>query len=249
MIQVSNLQITSIAEMNESNLLVIGSSNNKVYLLNTTLGKATSSFEAHEDSVVALFYSQSRGILITNSADSTYKTWNVAKSTKLPLHIYYDTENSIVSADYREEDNLHICVDQDGNLILRVLNKGNELNKLFLENANEDTFVKFDQSNNNQFFVGTEEKLDVYDARMNKIIVSYPKWNSVKGLANDSEKAMIFMKYKPLSLSKFDEGDKVVKEWDNFGELTHLKMRTEKNNNNGIIILGNENGDVYYSKI
>ena len=101
MIQVSNLQITSIAEMNESNLLVIGSSNNKVYMLNTTLGKATSTFEAHEDSVVALFYSQSRGILITNSADSTYKTWNVANSTKLPLHIYYDTENSIVSADMR----------------------------------------------------------------------------------------------------------------------------------------------------
>ena len=61
------------------------------------------------------------------------------------------------------------------------------MTKLFLENANEDTFVKFDQSNNNQFFVGNEDKLDVYDARMNKIIVSYPQWNSVKGLENDCE--------------------------------------------------------------
>ena len=96
--------------------------------------------------------------------------------------------------------------------------------------------------------MGNEGKLDVYDARMNKIIVSYPQWNSVKGLVNDCEKAMVFMKDQPLSLSKFDDGDKVIKEWDNFGELTHLKMRTEKNNQ-GIIILGNENGDVYYSEI
>ena len=246
MIQISNLALTSIAEMNESNLLIIGSANNKVYLLNTTLGKATSSFEAHEDSVVALFYSQSRGVLITNSADSTYKTWNLQNSTKLPLHIYYDTENSIVSADYREEDNAHICVDQDGNFVYRILDKSNECTKLLLDVPSEETFVKFDSTNRNQYYIGNEEKCDLYDGRMNKVISSFA-WENVKGVINDTDKAIVMMKEKSLMLTALSNEKDIVKEWDEIASPTHLRMKAKEGN--GVIIVGNENGDVYYSEL
>ena len=55
------------------------------------------------------------------------------------------------------------------------------------------------------------------------------------------------MKEKSLMLTALSNEKDIVKEWDEIASPTHLRMKAKEGN--GVIIVGNENGDVYYSEL
>ena len=40
----------------------------------------------------------------------------------VPIQVYSDAESAIISCDYREDDDYHICIDTERNLVLRRIN-------------------------------------------------------------------------------------------------------------------------------
>ena len=69
----------------------------------------------------------------------------------------------------------------------------------------------------------------------------------MKGVINDTDKAIVMMKEKSLMLTALSNEKDIVKEWDEIASPTHLRMKAKEGN--GVIIVGNENGDVYYSEL
>ena len=248
MISLCNLKISSMDEINNTSVIAIGSANNKLYIFNTNFGRATSNIEAHEDSIISVFYSKTLNKLITDSSDSTYKLWDVS-SLKIPVQTYYDTDNPIITADFRKDDNYHICIDQDGTCVLRKINDDQSLTR-FNVVPNDTNYVKFDMSNPNQFFIANNEQFDVYDIRMNQSLESFYNWvYHPLGIENDNE-SILLMTSEMLMTSKFKESGSIVNKWEDMGQLTHLRMKVNDNlQDKAIVIVGNENGDVHYAEI
>ena len=220
LLQISNLSLTSIAEMNETNSVVIGSANNKMYLLNTTLGKATSSFEAHEDSIVGIFYSQKLNKVISDGADSVYKVWDVNK--KMAIQSYFDTDSQIVTCDYRDEDSMHICIDTDGALAIRSLSPDKLVFKLNLESSSFYC-ARFDKNDLNKYYISSENGLDIYDIRMNRIIDTATDWNDMKYFINGYTYFFVDSQNdEKLSLREYEKYDSYVKKYDQFGNVSHI---------------------------
>ena len=245
MAQICNLSLNCMSPINENNLIAIGASDNKVYILNTTLCKAQNKFEAHEDSVINLFYSHSINKLITDGADSTYKIWDL-NDTKYPIHTFYEVESPIISCDYRDIDQLHLCLDSEKNFVLRKIDKS--INEYFKLNLNDKStnFVKFNKNNLNEYFISSKNKFDIYDIRMNKIIYSLEKYGKVLFCENDSENIIIANKDKAFITKLYD--NEILKEYQ-FGDISYMYYKKIKieNNEKNLLCIGNEIGDLYYS--
>ena len=87
--------------------------------------------------------------------------------------------------------------------------------------------------------------------RNNKIIESYQNFGRVSLFEIDSTHNLISNK-QSLFLTNSDNYE-IVKEWNDLVEISSLYLEEykdkESNENNNIVIVGNEKGDVYYSKI
>ena len=87
--------------------------------------------------------------------------------------------------------------------------------------------------------------------RNNKIIESYQNFGRVSLFESDSTHNLISNK-QSLFLTNSNNYE-IVKEWNELGEISSLYLEgykdKESNENNSIVIVGNEKGDVYYSKI
>ena len=244
--KISDLSLNSITNLNSNNSIAIGGADNKVYIVNTILCRATSKFEAHDDSIVSVFFSKNLKKLITDGMDSNYKLWDI--SEKIPIKVYYDTESQIISCDFRTEDDFHICLDNDKYLVIRKIDTMNtDCYKIVLDDKTT-SFVKFNKFNPNEYVVGSKTKFDFYDIRTNKIIESYDNFGRVNLFESDSTHHLISNK-KSLFLTK--NNCEIIKEWNELGDISSLYMEgykeKESNNNISIVIIGNEKGDVYYS--
>ena len=245
--KISDLSLNSITNLNSNNSIAIGGADNKVYIVNTILCRATSKFEAHDDSIVNIFYSKNLKKLITDGMDSNYKLWDISEKT--PIKVYYDTESQIISCDFRTEDDFHICLDNDKYLVIRKIDTINtDCYKIVLDDKTT-SFVKFNKYNLNEYVVGSKTKFNVYDFRTNKIIESYENFGRVNLFESDSTHNLISNK-QSLFLTKSSNCE-IIKEWNELGEISSLYMEgykeKESNDNVSIVIIGNEKGDVYYS--
>lgn len=243
-LQIANLKLTSIAEINDSNSVVIGSANNKMYLLNTTLGKATNSFEAHEDSITGVFYSQSLNKIISDGADSVYKLWDVNK--KIPIQSYFDTDSQIVTCDYRDDDQMHMCIDSDGALAIRNMKSDKLMLKMNLDCSNY-FYAKFDINELNKYYIANENGIDFYDLRMNKIIDSVGNWSDSKLFLNEGNYFLMTDQEEDLlTLREYENYESNLKSFEQFGKITHIRPKYFKNKQKKIIICGNNEGDIFY---
>ena len=247
--KISDLSLNSITNINSNNSIAIGGADNKVYIVNTILCRATSKFEAHDDSIVNIYYSKNLKKLITDGRDSNYKLWDITEKT--PIKVYYDTESQIISCDFRQEDDFHICLDNDKYLVIRKIDTSNtDCYKVVLDDKTT-SFVSFNKYNNNEYVVGSKTKFDVYDMRNNKIVESYQNFGRVSLFESDSTHNLISNK-QSLFLTNSNNYE-IVKEWNELGEISSLYLEgykdKESNEHISIVIVGNEKGDVYYSKI
>jgi WD40 repeat protein len=217
-----------------------------VHIFNTSLGKELTNFYAHEDSIVKLFYSAQNNFIITDGADSTCKVWDLSNSNKIPTVVHYDTESTIVSADYRHKDSLHLCIDEDGQFVIRNMKQEKEFKKIKLPKENYK-FVKFNPLNESQYFIGSEESFKIFDIRTNLEINTIDEFKNSIEIFNDSSKCLL-VREEGLELYSYS-GKEVQKEkeWVDFGMVTHLNMNTVNYSNPEVLVIGNETGDVYLS--
>lgn len=244
LLQVTNLGLTSITELNDSNSVIVGSANNKIYIVNTTLGKATSSFDAHEDSVVGVFYSQKLNKIISDGKDSVYKIWDVNK--KIPLQSYFDTDSPIITCDYRDEDGMHMCIDSDGAFALRNMVTDKIVLKFNMDYSNFYC-ARFDPTDLNKYYIANETSLDIFDLRMNRLVESISDWNDAKLFTNEGNYFLVAdQENDALSLREYGNYGDYLSKFEKLGKVSHIRYRNIKNKQMQVIICGNKDGDVFY---
>jgi WD40 repeat protein len=185
-------------------------------------------------------------MLVTDGADSTYKIWDLTNNNKIPTVVYYDTESPIVSADFRPKDNLHICLDSDGNIITRNVKNQKECikNRITKEHFN---YVKFNPLNDFQYFICTESYFKIYDLRNNIEIGSVREFSNSIDIVNDSKNYLLTFNQGLKLFSFKNHTEELNREWNEFGNVSFCNMGFFNYTNPDVIVVGNENGDVFYS--
>jgi len=172
----------------------------------------------------------------------------MTNNNKVPIVVYYDTETSILASDYRSSDNLHICIDEAGHFVMRNLNNEKECNKVKLPHYNYK-ILKFNPIYPNQYFIGHENSLKIYDIRNNLEIDSIEEFGNALDVFNESNKFLI-VKEEGLELyNYYNLKIEKEKEWKDFGCVSHVNLNTINLNNPDIILVGNESGDLFHSSI
>jgi hypothetical protein len=160
--------------------------------------------------------------------------------------VYYDTETTIISSDFRPKDNLHICIDEDGHFVMRNLKTEKECKKIKLPKQ-EYKYVKFNSLNNFQYFVCSEESFKIYDVRNHLEMDSVVEFANSIDIFNDS-KNFLLVKTEGLELHTFNlHKVEKLKDWMSFGKVSYANMNSVNYSNPDLIIVGNENGDLFYS--
>lgn len=184
--------------------------------------------------------------MISDGADSTLKIWDLSNNTKIPLDVFYDTETTICSADYRSKDFLHLALDDDGNVVARNLKSQNKCKKIKLP-SEDYKLIKFNTVNDNQFFISSEQSFKVFDIRTYTEIRSCEMLSNSSHLLNDTNQFLIG---KPSSLCLFEGGKSdvsFIREWEEVGNTTMLNMNDKNFTDPEIIAIGNDKGDVFFS--
>lgn len=240
LINISHLPVTSMAEVNNSSQIAIGCADNNILLMNTILGKVTSKFNSHDDSIISLFYSTSMNKLISDGADSTCKVWDINTASRLPIQAYYDTESQIISSDFRQSDNLHICIDKDGHFVMRNFTIKNEIVKSSLGH-NQYYYVKLNTNNIYQYYISSIDSFKVCELRTNKVIQTIDAFKQSYSILDQSNYLI------GNNEGMFLYGNNLEKErhWD-YEKITHMNIKKCIQGSN-VIIVGNDLGDVYYA--
>lgn len=189
--------------------------------------------------------------LITCGEDSTYKIWNLTNYNPIPYNVFYDTESKIIAADYRSKDSMFACLDNDGNLVIRNLLKDKEfkLMKLGYDNYN---FVKFNNFNDYQYFISSKNSFRIFDIRTNYEIENIEEFKNSTEIINDSKNYMLG--YLDNTLSVYDTdvlkgGYTLQNSWKDILNVSCISTNSKYYEVPELIAIGNDNGDLYYSKL
>jgi hypothetical protein len=158
---------------------------------------------------------------------------------KLPSDVFYDTESKIISADYKLKENLHLCLDEDGNFVLRKINQKNNVKKIKLKKENYK-YIGFNKVNDNQYFISSSENFRIFDIRTHLEIYQVEELKGAFDIFNDSNN---FLKIHESGLDLFDNNFKQFKHYGDLGFLTHFNANYPE-----VCIIGNENGDIFINK-
>ncbi len=185
-------------------------------------------------------------MLITNSFDSTYKIWDISKNCKLPLSCFYDSDSAIVSADFKQTDNLHICLNEDGYIFIRNILNEKEFKKIKIQKGNFN-FIKFNSINKNQFFVSSQESFKIYDIKEGREIDSIKSFANCVDINLDANKYLLtfpnaFKTYTRNNYN-FNNTEKVIFEYEDIS-FSNICFYNDKLD---CLIAGTENGDFMYS--
>ena len=184
-------------------------------------------------------------MLISNSSDSTFKIWDMSKNSKLPLNCFYDSDSAIVSADFRQADNIHICLNEDGNVYIRNILNEKEFKKIKVSKSNFN-FIKFNALNKNQFFLSSEDSFKIYDIKEGREIDSIKAFANCVDILLDSNNFLVtfpdsIRRYARNSYN-FNETEKVIFESEEIS-FSNVCFYNEKFD---YLIAGNNNGDLIY---
>lgn len=172
----------------------------------------------------------------------------MAKNSKLPLNCFYDSDSAIVSADFRQTDNLHICLNEDGNVFIRNILNEKELKKIRVP-KNNFNFIKFNALNKNQFFLSSEDSFKVYDIKEGREIDSINAFANCVDINLDSNKFLVTFPDSIKTYARcnynFNNTEKLVFEYDEIS-FSNVCFYNEKFD---YLIAGSNNGDLIYTTI
>lgn len=116
---VSERGITCSCVLNSQESVVIGTADNNIILFNFSTGTEIGNFYAHDSDISDI--SVIGNNLISFSFDTTLKIWNMLNSDFSHPKVFYDHEESILSADVCED--MIISIDSNGVILIRNINK------------------------------------------------------------------------------------------------------------------------------
>jgi len=187
--------------------------------------------------------------LISDGADSTYKVWSLASNIKIPQQVFYDTDDQIKSADFRA-DGIHVCMDNEGNIVFRNINKNNEftVKKLPKQVYN---FVKFNQFNEYEYYVSGKDSFRIYDIRTFQEICEISQFRNSLDIYNDNCHNYLISKRDSVNYFSYDVNQQKfneIKNWE-LNDISCLSINNHSFRNPDIITIGCDKGDLYYSNI
>lgn len=169
------------------------------------------------------------------------KVWDLADPQKIPTMVFFDTEGKIVSADFRAKDNMHLCIDEEGLVVMRNLKNNKEFKKMSVEKDNY-RYVKFNPLNEFQYFLCGEKSFKIFDVRSHFELDSINQFADSINIFGDSSGYLIGRK---SGIELYNSQVELLKGIDTFGEITHINMRSVNYTRPDMIIIGNENGDLF----
>lgn len=129
-------------------------------------------------------------------------------------------------------------------LVLRDLRKENEFKKLKLSFKDKYKLVKFNELNDFQYFVSGDNSFKVFDIRSHIEIDSIEEFKGALEIFNDSSNFLIAKKE---ALFLYNNDLEKLKEWNEFGNITSLNLKSANYLKPDVIVVGNSNGDVFVS--
>ena len=163
--------------------------------------------------------------------------------------MFYDTEDQIKSADFRN-DGIHVCLDNEGTLVFRNINKDSEftIKKLDKQTYN---FVKFNQFNEFEYYISAKESFKIYDIRTFQEVYEIPQFKNCLDIFNDNCNNYLISKRDSVNYFTYEVNQKKfseIKNWE-LNDISCLSINNHSFKNPDIITIGCDNGDLYYSNI
>jgi len=172
----------------------------------------------------------------------------MSKNSKLPLNCFYDSDSAIISADFRQSDNLHICLNEDGNIYIRNILNEKEFKKIRVSKKNFN-FIKFNPLNKHQFFLSSEDTFKVYDIKEGRETDKIDIFSNCIDINLDSDKYLITFHDSIKTFGRknynFDNTEKIVFDYADLA-FSNICFYNDKFD---CLIAGNANGDFIYSSL
>lgn len=161
---VSEREIVCSCILNKQESVVVGAGDNNIILFNFSTGTEIGNFYTHDNEITNISVIGSH--LLSFSADTTLKIWNMMNSDFANPQVFYDHEGSIISADVCK--NSIISIDENGIILIRdITNPANieERIEVKLKDGNEldHAIIKFNKADPFTFFVVYEDAFFVYE--------------------------------------------------------------------------------------
>lgn len=244
LINVGNgLSITALGKTGNSIQAAIATNDFKIQIYNTAFASLVNKFQAHDDTITGLKLCTQNNYLISSAQDCTYKFWDL--NSKIPISMYYDTEDRIISSDINS-NGLYMCMDKSGVIVLRPVTKSQEVKIIKLNNNSNEDFhsVKFSTTNEYHYFVSTSKYLKVFDMRNFLELDCNEHICDIKDFI-ESSKYLLALRKNNVDL--FSVSNNMVSDLDYIKSYpinnpTCIDISDDKN-----IYIGTESGDVHYS--
>ena len=146
---------------------IIYSSNYSINTFDLELGKNIWSFYAHDTNVYSLYYDKINKNIISSTKNGIINGWDFHHKSSIPFisHFLFD-ENDIISTDYNEENKFFYSLGKNGNINLLNIFEEGAIYKYKLDvNTNKPISISSNLNNLNQFIVGFEKGLKIFDIR------------------------------------------------------------------------------------
>jgi hypothetical protein len=125
-------------------------------------------------------------------------------------------------------------------LVLRDIKNYKECKKIQLDKG-VIKYVKFNQLDNNQYYVCWDDNFKIYDIRTHKEIESRPEFSNSIDIFNDSCQYLLAFSD---SLKLFEK--ELIRDWQ-FEDLSHINMNILNYSNPELLLIGTNSGDLYYA--
>ena len=244
--------------MNSSSLIAL-SQLDSATIVNIQQSKTVSHFYAMPNPIMNMFSYPIANLLITDSTDGILNTWDTSVLSKVPVESYFIySDSKLISSDYNSDSSFYYALDGKGNAYIKSVKKYSDEvveGNLIKEDKNRPLMIKGDRTNLNQYVVGYEHGIKFFDLRTFKCVKELKRGKNVMNILNDSKEVLI-IENNNIELCDIETTEKepeggLLQTWTQFNNITHSNFGVFYQNNikKSMIILGMNNGDVYYSSL
>ena len=229
---------------------IIYSSDYSINTFDISSGKNIWSFKGHDKIIDSLFFDEKYKNIISSTKDGIIHIWDFNYKTEIPFlsHFLFD-ENKIISADYNPENKFFYSLgDNNGINILNIFENEDIFQWKIDIIDNKPISINANLSNLNQFIIGFEKGLKIFDLRNCKCIEDWTKILNFKvekciidcnNILLQNEFGLMLYDYKEKKFL----GERLLKRKIRFFKFIDYENEETK------LIYGDQQGNVYYSMI
>ena len=165
--------------------------------------------------------------------------------------------NKVIYSSFNKEINYYYALDNEGNIsINKIMSLNEEIynGKITFEN-NNPLCIKSNNYNLNQFFIGFEKGIKIFDIRTFKCIDFLNFGKNVKNIINDNkyilynnDEEIKIILYNTKELINISEQNIILNDFDNkINKISNINFFYNLQNKIDMLLVPLINGDLYYS--